>query len=49
MAITDNIQDNLGPLLLGLVLVLVDQNEFSNSSSSSLLFITNSKYSDLRV
>ena len=27
-----------------LLLVLVDQNEFHNSSSTSLLFITNSNY-----
>ena len=49
VAITDSIQDNLGPLLLVLVLVLVAQDEFSNSSSTSLLFITNSKYFDFRV
>ena len=39
MAITDSIQDNLGPLLLVLVLVLEDQDEFRNSSTTSLLFI----------
>ena len=39
VAITDNIQDNLGPLLLVLVLVLVAQDEFRNSSSTSHLFI----------
>ena len=49
MSITDNIQDDLGPLLLVLVLVLVDQDEFRNSSSTSPLFITNSKYSDFQV
>ena len=39
MAITDSIQDNLGPLLLVLVLVLVAQDEFRYSSSTSLIFI----------
>ena len=35
--------------LLVLVLVLVDQDEFHNSSNTSLLFITYSKYFDFRV
>ena len=49
MAITDSIQDNLGPLLFVQVLVLEDQDEFRNSFSTSLPFITNSRYFDFRV
>ena len=35
--------------LSSLVLVVVDQDEFGNLSSMSLLFITNSKYSDFVI